>query len=92
MWSGTPLQLKMVYPKPGYIVAWNHYRDGFPTVMGHCGIVKEVLQENEIITIEGNTSASSGIDREGGGIFEKIRILKPENDMRLLGFIDPFGL
>ena len=77
-------------PFPGCLIVWQFYKDNKPTSLGHVGIVKEVVGE-KVKTIEGNTSSSESVDREGGGVFEKLRRIKvDEGPMRVLGFINPW--
>jgi hypothetical protein len=72
-------------PKPGCLVAWQI--DDSP--LGHIGILTEMLP-GAMRTVEGNTSACGNIDREGEGVFEKVRAARSQGHMRLLGFIDPW--
>lgn len=63
------------------------------TAYGHAGLV--VHQNGDAIsTIEGNTSpmpGSSALDRDGDGIFKKVRLLdfNPKSGLWLKGFLNP---
>lgn len=70
-------------PAVNAIVIWQ--KAGTP--YGHTGIVTEVLADGTFRTIEGNTSVRSGTEREGDGIGEKMRSLKPMGGLEILGFI-----
>jgi len=73
-------------PRPGAIVIWRH-GTGW---QGHAGIVKQVLDENTFISIEGNTNDKGG--REGYIVAEKRRLIKQAfqpNGLNLVGFIYP---
>lgn len=74
-------------PYPGCLALWIHPG----TTKGHVGIVTGVdLASQTFSTVEGNTSAGPGLDRDGGGVYEKIRSLGGEPGFMLLGFLDPF--
>jgi len=72
----------------GDVVIWQTYKDGYPRWTGHAGIVVAV-QGNQIVTVEGNTNSSGG--REGIEVAMKIRSTntKPDNGLRIMGFIIP---
>lgn len=88
IWSRTSGVHRYKSPKPGYIVIWNY--EG--TANGHIGIVTRVIDEFTIETIEGNTSPDDNrIEREGDGVYRKIRTTKTVGKMKLVGFIAPFN-
>lgn len=70
---------------PGDLILWQHG----DTVQGHVGIVIAALQ-NGYLTVEGNTSDSLGIDREGDGVFVKLRPKGGTSKMKQLGFLRAF--
>lgn len=70
---------------PGAVVCWQ--REG--TTNGHAGIVTGV-QNGNFTTVEGNTSGGAGLNRDGEGVYEKIRSFSGEPGFILLGFLDPF--
>jgi hypothetical protein len=74
----------------GMIVIWQYFRNGHETASGHVGIVKEILNDDEILTIEGNTSDRNSIIREGEGVFEMNRKLKYDGNFRVKGFLTPW--
>ncbi len=61
--------LKHVDPKLGRIVVWRSVAN---ENRGHCGIVTEVVG-SDVYTVEGNTSLASGDQREGDGVWHKVR-------------------
>lgn len=74
-------------PRPGDIVIWKVGDNG----NGHTGILKELLPNGRMITIEGNTSDSNaGDQREGDGVFEKNRSQLGTKEFKVMGFIRPF--
>lgn len=73
-------------PQPGDLIIWRFGN----TDKGHVGIIKEILPGKRVITIEGNTSDSQAVEREGDGVFEKNRSLLGSDQMRVVGFIRPF--
>lgn len=88
-WRNSPIALRRGGPYPGFIVLWQHGK----TEMGHCGILTLVPSDlKSFESIEGNTSPGHWIDRNGDGVYLKIRP-KPWSigGMNLLGFLDPFG-
>lgn len=88
IWTRTSGVHRYKSPRPGYIVIWNY--EG--TANGHIGIVTRVIDEFTIETIEGNTAPSDNtIEREGDGVYRKIRSTKQIGKMRLVGFIAPFN-
>lgn len=86
MWNLNPLH-RVSFPEVGAIAIWR--RKG--TISGHCGIVTEVDPKGEKFeTIEGNTSAARGVDRDGDGVFKKPNNMTGNGQFRLLGFLRPF--
>lgn len=76
---------------PGLISIWQHYRDGRAQTSGHVGIVKQVLDDQNFLTIEGNTTDHEAIDRDGDGVYVvKRRFFKTGKNFRLLGFLAPW--
>jgi hypothetical protein len=85
VWHQTPPGMRQKFPQPGDIIIWQHG----DTQSGHTGIVKEV-HPNHLVTLEGNTGAGPGVEREGDGFYERKRMVTRSGDMRVLGFIRPF--
>lgn len=75
-------EIKCIGPNMGSIAIWK-YGD---SNKGHCGIVVKE-GDDYFETIEGNTGAGLGINRDGDGVYKKIRSLNPKGNMKLLGFI-----
>ena len=88
IWGRTPGVHRYKSPKPGFLVIWNY--EG--STNGHIGIVTKVIDEFTIETIEGNTSPDDKtIEREGDGVYRKVRSTKTVGKMKLVGFIAPFN-
>lgn len=91
LWKKVDPFLKLEKPMVGCLVIWENYHQGEPTGKGHVGIVVEVLNDNLIETIEGNTGPDSKtINREGDGVYKKTRFSYSFGKMRVLGFVAPF--
>jgi len=56
------------------------------TSNGHTGIIV-VDGDSTLTTVEGNTGPSSGVDRDGDGVFKKNRDIKGYGNMQMRGFI-----
>lgn len=78
-------------PKPGSIVCYQMYRGGNPTMLGHCGVVIAV-QGDKLLTVEGNTTDVTSVDREGDSVVLKRRSVYGSDTMRILGCIDPWRI
>lgn len=87
LWNTNPAQ-RRTEPKPGLIAVWK--KKG--TTSGHVGIVSRVTKDEPVKfgTIEGNTGPGAGVEREGDGVYEKLRSMSPMGDMALLGFLEPW--
>lgn len=72
-------------PEIGSLVVWQH---GY-TQSGHVGCVTRIsaMKDGWFVCIEGNTGGGSGIEREGDGVFEKIRNAQGSKEMRVLGYV-----
>jgi hypothetical protein len=71
--------------EPGTLVIWKAKRDP-QDPSGHIGMVID-WQGQQGITVEGNTVAGeAGDQREGGGVFERKRMLSPGNAFRIVSF------
>lgn len=86
VWNGSPRELRRDRPEPGSLVIWRHGNSS----QGHVGIVEAVNSDGTFTTIEGNTSDSSGINREGDGVYRKQRDQDGAGDMRVVGFLKVF--
>lgn len=88
IWRKTPGVHRYRSPKAGYLIIWNY--EG--STNGHIGIVRRVIDEFTIETIEGNTGPDDkAIEREGDGVYRKVRSTKSIGKMKLVGFIAPFN-
>lgn len=90
VWNRSPPEAKIFNPAPGDIIIWQFYKNGLASASGHVGIVKKIIDADKLITIEGNTSSLvPGIDRDGNGIYEKIRRYKTnsKDTMQVKGFL-----
>lgn len=88
VWNKTPKELRTDKPEIGSIVIWQHGN----TSSGHTGIVVGEKADPEFFTTaEGNTGPGAGVVREGDGVFMKTRSVKGSGDMKILGFLLPFG-
>ena len=86
VWNKSPHELRRAAPEPGYIVIWQHGN----TTNGHTGIVSRVIDAETFETIEGNTSDSNSVERNGDGVYRKVRHLHPTGEMKVVGFLVPF--
>ncbi len=85
-WEKSPPLLRRTKPEPGAIAIFNR----FGTRLGHTGIVTSVRSPEVYATVEGNTTDGKDIEREGDGVFEKYRSIRPTGVFRTLGWIQPF--
>jgi CHAP domain len=88
VFNKTDVRCRSIKPTVGSIVIWKNKNNS----NGHTGIVAEVKPDGSFITIEGNTDADTGLNREGNGVFQKLRSNRGYGDMQLLGFIEPWLL
>ena len=88
VWNEAPETLKSKRPRTGDIAIWRQRG----TSSGHTGIVIAVPADGSTFeSVEGNTSPSASVDREGDGVFLKRRLINPTGSMELLGFLRPWG-
>ncbi len=86
LWNKTPQECRVDSPIPGDIVIWKQIN----TLSGHCGLIEDI-KDNYLYTFEGNTSPSSKIiERDGDGIYQKIRPLGGMGKLKEIGFLRPF--
>lgn len=88
IWERTPEQFRLDKPIPGSIIIWNYPG----TTRGHTGIVLRGLSDpNFIKTIEGNTKdPRPDMPQNIRGVYPKIRCIKGTEEMKVLGFLNPF--
>lgn len=90
LWNQTPPEARLEMPIPGCLIVWEKHDQGKPTGLGHVGIVTKVLAGEFVQTIEGNTGAGPGVEREGDGVYLRKRPLNPVGYMRIKGFLNPW--
>jgi len=90
LWGRSPFECRVFEPEEGSIAVWGHYQLGKATGKGHVGIV--IGHDLETFhTIEGNTSAGDGINREGDGVYLRIRNIREYGiNFKLIGFLRPW--
>lgn len=92
LWSKTPHVARVTQPELGCVVVWTKYKGDTPLSIGHVGIVKEIIHDGYMLTVEGNTSPGDGIQREGDGVYVKRRLIHQNHGyMRLAGFLVPWA-
>ena len=77
-------------PVAGALAVWRYYKNGKPTWRGHIGVVEEMLSDNKIKTIDGNTN--DGKSREGYIVapVERVVDFEPKDSgLVMMGFIHP---
>jgi hypothetical protein len=74
-------------PQAGDIVVWRYGK----TMKGHAGIVikYDASCPRVFNTIEGNTGPSGIVEREGDGVYKKVRAKSGTSLMQVVGFIRP---
>lgn len=93
LWIKTPKMARLNKPEPGCIVVWTAYKNDHPTSFGHVGIVREILNKDWMLTVEGNTGPDSGsIIRDGDGVYMKRRRISQETGyLRTCGYLLPWA-
>lgn len=86
VWQKSPKLMRRTKPSPGYIIIWNR----LGTLLGHTGIISGMRSPEVMMTIEGNTSPGFGIEREGDGVYEKLRGLRGTMLFVPLGYLQVF--
>lgn len=86
VWNKSPQLMRRKRPEPGLIVIWSRVNTAF----GHTGIVTRQKSPEVYETIEGNTSKGFGIEREGDGVFVKLRTINGTQLFRPVGYLQPF--
>jgi len=85
VWDHSPDDHKSQVPTMGSLIIWQYGDSG----LGHAGIVEAVLRD-QVQTIEGNTGPGAGVQREGDGVYRKVRPLHDVGKMTLKGFLRVF--
>lgn len=82
LWDKTSKDSKFKDPIPGDLVLWRYGE----TTKGHVGIV--LKNDFKVIsTAEGNTGPGGIVERNGDGVYKKIRAKIGTSNMHLLGYI-----
>ncbi len=86
------VELRIDKPVEGCFILWRYYtKDGEKTEKGHVEIVTNLIDDQYVETVGGNTS-STGIVREGDGVFIKKRDFTDQYGMmRVEGFLLPWS-
>lgn len=84
LWAQS-IENRVTDPEPGDIVIWQLGN----TEHGHTGLVDHI-DATHLYTIEGNTSDSLNIDRNGDGVYEKYRLKGGSVTFRQMGFLRAF--
>lgn len=73
-------------PQKGFLICWQLG----DTLSGHIGIIKEVLPNGDVKTIEGNTTSEQSVNREGRFVAENIRNPRAVGKLKFKGYLDPW--
>lgn len=85
LWNQSKAYHAVSPPRPGDLILWRFGQ----SIHGHTGLI--VGQDSlRYHTIEGNTSDSVGIDREGDGVYPKSRAKGGSASFVEMGFLRPF--
>lgn len=89
IWNKTDAKQRRSVARPGDLLVFQHYRSNKQTASGHIEIVLEADRgDGKLLCIGGNTSDSSGVVREGDGVFVKLRSYKENSgSMRVRGIL-----
>ena len=85
VWARSPHDMRTPEAVPGSIIIWQYNK----TWQGHTGVVLSAMGEI-IKTVEGNTSAGPGINRNGDGVYSRGRSKTPVGSLQIVGFLNPF--
>lgn len=77
------------HPKRGDLVIWQTWKNNTPHWTGHAGIVIAVTNDNEFISVEGNTNSSGGRDGIEVALKHRKLTFDAKNGLVLRGFIHP---
>lgn len=71
--------------RAGDLLVWRH---GGAGSSGHVGRIVAVLHDGYVRTVEGNTSSGTGNQRDGDGVYERVRNVRlPLGQLYLRGFV-----
>lgn len=90
-WFNNPASFRIEKPEVGSLILWRRWVDGKASWQGHIGIVVNLVSDDVVQTIEGNTSSDNSNERDGDGVFLKNRHIKRNyGSLRPLGFLKVF--
>ena len=90
LWNKAPDAAKSQTPEAGSLVCWQMYKNGKATGSGHIGVVVRVIDAKQIETVEGNTNDGKGVERDGVGVYKRIRDVAGAGSMKIVGFLKPW--
>lgn len=74
-------------PQQGDMIIYQHGS----TSNGHVEGIIEIYKDAFAFTMGGNTSAGPGVERNGDGVYARMRTLRgPTGDMKIFGFLRPY--
>jgi hypothetical protein len=73
-------------PEVGCIMLWEFVKKGKPTDQGHAEVVIEVHKDH-VVTVGGNTSDGTGVNREGDGVYRRVRSVLGSPSMAVRGYL-----
>lgn len=85
-WNESPDHLRIFVPEAGSIPIWQKGS----LSSGHTGIVESVFDVGQFYSLEGNTGPSSKVEREGDGVFRKLRTEEPMGAFHIKGYLRPW--
>lgn len=87
IWDATPVSQRLSGPEIGSLAVWEKVGTRF----GHIEIVTEPDAGNDkFLSVGGNTSDGSGVNRDGDGVYEKVRSIERMGRLRVMGFLRVF--
>ena len=91
-WINTNPAARIKTPEAGAVVIWQFFVNGNATSSGHAGLVTGIKDKTFMNTVEGNTSPNiAGSQREGDGVYEKVRPYTYGNTLKIKGFLFPWN-
>jgi hypothetical protein len=85
IWNKSPKELRLKKPEPGALMIWKQVNSN----SGHIGVVEKV-NTHTVVTLEGNTSSDSSVNRDGDGFHRKLRYLETAGKLQIVGWLKVF--